>query len=322
MIGPGITDDGLSVLETLPNLRSLYLSNTKAIDKGMAHLAGLRNLEYLVLDGTRITDACFKHFTMLVKVEHLDLKKTNVTGSGFCGNGILTSLRMLILDQSSLDDQGLKCLKGAKSLRTLLARNTKITTSGINQLKEASGSGDQPALRPCGGGFRQGPVATALLLAALTGCTFTDSAAAVTSPSDAVMPWKMPARWKGDSHQIWRTQRVQVNVASLRWFHRSSTGPNRAFEPQSLESLGRVRDPVRIAEGPTAIDAATQRNAATSASVCGWLTSCSQAVGGADRATHSLVPGQLSPASTGFPDDQYSSTEFGSYALRTRLKLF
>src|SRR5271157_5874061 len=39
---------------------------------------------------------------------------------------------------------------------------------------------------------------------------------------------------KGDSHQIWRTQRVQVTGASLRWFLRSSTGPNRAFEPQSL----------------------------------------------------------------------------------------
>ncbi len=49
---------------------------------------------------------------------------------------------------------------------------------------------------------------------------------------------------------MWRTQRVQVNVASLRLFLRSSTGPNRAFES---ESLGRVRDPVRIAEGPTAI---------------------------------------------------------------------
>ena len=53
---------------------------------------------------------------------------------------------------------------------------------------------------------------------------------------------------KGDGHQIWRTQGVQVNGASLRLFLRSSTGPNRAFEPQSL---GRVRDPVRIAEGPT-----------------------------------------------------------------------
>ena len=65
-----------------------------------------------------------------------------------------------------------------------------------------------------------------------------------------------PGELKGDSHQIWRTQRVQVNVTSLRFFLRSSTGPNRAFEPQSL---GSVRDPVRIAEGPTAMDAATQR---------------------------------------------------------------
>jgi hypothetical protein len=40
-------------------------------------------------------------------------------------------------------------------------------------------------------------------------------------------------------------------------FLRSSTGPNRRFQPQSF---GRVRDPVRIAEGPTAIDAAPQRH--------------------------------------------------------------
>src|SRR5208337_967687 len=51
-------------------------------------------------------------------------------------------------------------------------------------------------------------------------------------------------------------QRVHVTESSLRLFPRSSTGPNRPFQPQSL---GRVRDPVRIAEGPTAIDATTQR---------------------------------------------------------------
>jgi hypothetical protein len=51
---------------------------------------------------------------------------------------------------------------------------------------------------------------------------------------------------KGDSHQIWRTQRVQVNLASLRLFLRSSTGPSRAFEPQSLgrrASRGQSRFP-------------------------------------------------------------------------------
>ncbi len=61
---------------------------------------------------------------------------------------------------------------------------------------------------------------------------------------------------KGDSHQIWIIQIRQVPVASLPLFLRSSTGPNHPIQPQSL---GRVRDPVRIAEGPTAINAATQR---------------------------------------------------------------
>ena len=66
---------------------------------------------------------------------------------------------------------------------------------------------------------------------------------------------------------------------------RSSTGPNPAFEPQSL---GRVRDPVRIAEGPTAMDAATQRRH------FGFrLVDKLQPIGGgADGAAHSLVPGK------------------------------
>jgi hypothetical protein len=61
---------------------------------------------------------------------------------------------------------------------------------------------------------------------------------------------------KSGESNLENTERVQVTVANLRLFLRSSRGPNRGFEPQSL---GRVRDPVKIAEWPTAIDAATQR---------------------------------------------------------------
>src|SRR5271157_1676099 len=66
---------------------------------------------------------------------------------------------------------------------------------------------------------------------------------------------KEPATRFGEYRRKKRRQRP-VTVASLRLFLRSSTGPNRRFQCQSL---GRVRDPVRIAEGPTAINAATQR---------------------------------------------------------------
>ncbi len=47
-------------------------------------------------------------------------------------------------------------------------------------------------------------------------------------------------RVNGASQQIWRIQRVQVDVASLPLSLRSSKGPNREIEPQSL---GRGRDP-------------------------------------------------------------------------------
>src|SRR5208283_1096836 len=100
---------------------------------------------------------------------------------------------------------------------------------------------------------------------------------------------------KSGEYRRKKRRQPPVTVASPRLFLRPSTGPNRPFQPQSL---GRVRDPVRIAEGPTAIDAErsattsasvriaegptaidAERSAATSASVCGRLTSCSQSVG-------------------------------------------
>src|SRR5271157_5984290 len=119
---------------------------------------------------------------------------------------------------------------------------------------------------------------------------------------------------KGDSHQIWRTQRVQANVESLRLFLRSSTGPNRAFEPQWL---GRARDPVRMAEGPTAIEAATQRRH------FGFrlrLVDKLQPIGGgsgrgqADGATNSLLPGKH-----GWPPMSHIAELYGTMILTPSL---
>src|SRR5208283_1549041 len=58
---------------------------------------------------------------------------------------------------------------------------------------------------------------------------------------------------EGDSHQIWR---IQATVASLMIVSSVFREAESSIQPQSL---GRVCDPVGIAEGPTAIDAAPQR---------------------------------------------------------------
>src|SRR5208337_2155901 len=80
-----------------------------------------------------------------------------------------------------------------------------------------------------------------------------------------------------DSHQIWRiwrTQRVQVTVASVDCFFGLPRGPIVHSSPNrlavSVTQLGSPKGRPRLTQ---------QRNAATSASVCGWLTSCSQSVG-------------------------------------------
>src|SRR5271157_3391114 len=80
-------------------------------------------------------------------------------------------------------------------------------------------------------------------------------------------------------------------MASLRLFLRSSTESNRAFEPQSL---GRVRDPVRIAEGPThdfgfSILDFGLRTEGTRVSL---PEAPARGESGADGATHSLAPGK------------------------------
>ena len=86
----------------------------------------------------------------------------------------------------------------------------------------------------------------------------TAQAGAQTLAASGLRDFRVPFETATKFGEYRRKKRRQppVTVASLRLFLRSSTGPNRAFEPQSL---GRDRDPVRIAQGPTAIDAATQR---------------------------------------------------------------
>ena len=79
--------------------------------------------------------------------------------------------------------------------------------------------------------------------------------------------------------QTWQAYNCFFGLPRGRTVHSS---PNRSAV--SVTQLGSPKGRPRLTQ---------QRNAATSASVYGWLTSCSQAVGEADRAAHSLVPGQL-----------------------------
>lgn len=86
-----LTDDGLTILRKLPELRSLDLTMTRPhpsfapsrlTDGVLDHLAGLDRLEDLSLVDVAITDAGLSRFPALPNLRFLDLSGTRITGAG------------------------------------------------------------------------------------------------------------------------------------------------------------------------------------------------------------------------------------------------
>jgi len=79
LAGTKVTDGGLAVLATMPNLTRLQLENTAITDAGLRPIARLYQLDYLNLYGTAITDAGLGRLKSLPNLRHLYLWHTQVT---------------------------------------------------------------------------------------------------------------------------------------------------------------------------------------------------------------------------------------------------
>ena len=74
-----VSDQGLSVIQELPNLSRLHLEKTAVTDDGLAHLTNLQHLEYLNLYNTGVTDNGLQHLKSLASLKKLYLWQTEVT---------------------------------------------------------------------------------------------------------------------------------------------------------------------------------------------------------------------------------------------------
>lgn len=75
-----VTDETLSLVAGLKDLRELDLSNTQVTDAGLARLAGLPRLERLRLANTAVTDAGLQsHLAAYPALRELDLRGTQVS---------------------------------------------------------------------------------------------------------------------------------------------------------------------------------------------------------------------------------------------------
>jgi hypothetical protein len=76
------TDNNLSVLVGIPNLKMLSLNGTKITDDGLAYIKNLNKLEFLYLCNTSISNRGLEHLKELTNLQILDISHTKVTDEG------------------------------------------------------------------------------------------------------------------------------------------------------------------------------------------------------------------------------------------------
>jgi hypothetical protein len=109
--GP-ITDEAVSSLTSLTELRLLDLYGTRVTGETLAALAPLTNLEFLCLDGTRVGDAGLESIAQLGSLRTLLLRGTPVSDAGMANFALLPNLERLDLDGTAVTDEGVTALAG------------------------------------------------------------------------------------------------------------------------------------------------------------------------------------------------------------------
>jgi WD40 repeat protein len=133
-----ITGEGLFSLEDSGSLTNLTLSGCPVSDRGLeAIVQRLPQLKILGLSQTEITDEGLRHLSQLEDLYQISLYKTKVTDAGLQHLGTLDRLAYLTLTDTEVSDEGLRHLTGLERLRYVWAKSTKVTEQGAAMLREA-----------------------------------------------------------------------------------------------------------------------------------------------------------------------------------------
>lgn len=167
-----IDDGALARLGELPQLQSLFLTNTSVTDAACRQLAGCKSLAELGLSGTRVTGEGLAALTTLPKLSrlylaslelgelgarrlgefagltHLSLRGVKLNDDDLAALKRLDRLEWLDVSQTQLSDASIVHLAELKSLRELNVSNTSVTDAGreevANALTVARVVGDAP----------------------------------------------------------------------------------------------------------------------------------------------------------------------------------
>ena len=119
----GIEDEWLQPLSGLNKLEELILESCHRVDgTGLKYIAGLTSLKKLDLGGASVTDDSLMHITGLQNLAELSLQ-----GHGFQNGEAI----------SEITDKAVKHLVKLKGLKSLNIKSTRISAEGVKQLEAA-----------------------------------------------------------------------------------------------------------------------------------------------------------------------------------------
>jgi Leucine-rich repeat (LRR) protein len=137
VFSPGITDQGLEILGSLPNLEGLNLSDAKSITgEGLGRLENAQKLKSLTLYGVAVNDSTVAHIDKLANLQSLQLVKTSVTDDGLASIARLSHLKYLdIFLNGSLTYKSLNSIGQLQSLESLCIIGNSAFDRDFDRLK-------------------------------------------------------------------------------------------------------------------------------------------------------------------------------------------
>jgi hypothetical protein len=133
-----ITKDGIAALRPLKTLQQLVLPSAPGIDDdAMVTIVTLPGLRYLEIPGSALTDKGVKTLLKLKSLTRLDLTRTQLTDDACTDLAKMAQLESLDFGLTEISDDGLKKLKTLKKLRRMNLSQSNISKEAAEELKKA-----------------------------------------------------------------------------------------------------------------------------------------------------------------------------------------
>ena len=124
-----ISDDGMKILATLPDLMHLRVRLSIISDKGLAHLQGCENLRVLNLPNCHLTDQGIMALRQLPRLRQLRIGGDSVTELSY-SIATLEQINALHLINVPVTDEGLKAIAAMPRLESLYLDSSQVTEVG------------------------------------------------------------------------------------------------------------------------------------------------------------------------------------------------